>query len=42
MKHQEAAGVQHLNQDQLRSLSTQGVIKSFPKNTIMVSEGDET
>ena len=42
MKHEEAAGVQHLNQDELRGLSAQGVIKSFPKNTIIVSEGDET
>jgi CRP/FNR family cyclic AMP-dependent transcriptional regulator len=42
VKHEEAAGVQHLNQDELRALSAQGVIKSFPKNTIIVSEGDET
>lgn len=30
------------NEDELRALSAQGVIKSFPKNTIIVSEGDET
>jgi hypothetical protein len=32
----------HLNQEELRSLSSQGIIKTFPRNTIIVSEGDET
>jgi CRP/FNR family cyclic AMP-dependent transcriptional regulator len=31
-----------LDADELRALSDQGVIKSFPKNTVIVSEGDET
>jgi CRP/FNR family cyclic AMP-dependent transcriptional regulator len=32
----------HLNQEELRTLSAQGIIKAFPRNTIIVSEGDET
>jgi CRP/FNR family cyclic AMP-dependent transcriptional regulator len=31
-----------LQQDELRALSAQGVVKSFPKNTIIVTEGDAT
>ena len=31
-----------LQQDELRALSAQGVVKAFPKNTIIVTEGDET
>jgi CRP/FNR family cyclic AMP-dependent transcriptional regulator len=42
VKHAEAVAGKHLNEEELRVLSTQGVIKSFPKNTIIVSEGDET
>jgi CRP/FNR family cyclic AMP-dependent transcriptional regulator len=32
----------HLDQEELRTLSAQGIIKAFPRNTIIVSEGDET
>jgi CRP/FNR family cyclic AMP-dependent transcriptional regulator len=42
VKQTDAAVGKHLNEEELRVLSTQGVIKSFPKNTIIVSEGDET
>ena len=31
-----------LDAAELRALSEQGVIKSFPKNTVIVNEGDET
>ena len=31
-----------LDEGELRSLAEQGVIKSFPKNTVIVNEGDET
>lgn len=31
-----------LNPSELRNLSAQGVVKSYSKNTIIVSEGDET
>ncbi len=31
-----------LNAAELRALSEQGVVKSFPRNTIIVTEGDET
>lgn len=31
-----------LDESELRSLSTQGVIKSYAKNTVVVSEGDDT
>ena len=37
-----SAAETHLNRDELNALSAQGVIKSYPKNTIIVSEGDET
>ena len=39
---EKGAGASHLNADELRALTAQGVIKAFPKNTIIVSEGDET
>jgi CRP/FNR family cyclic AMP-dependent transcriptional regulator len=42
MKHDKPGGATHLKEEELRALSKQGVIKSFPKNTIIVSEGDET
>jgi CRP/FNR family cyclic AMP-dependent transcriptional regulator len=32
----------HLNKDELRALSAQGVVKSYPKNAVIVNEGDET
>lgn len=31
-----------LDENELRDLSTQGVLKSYPRNTVIVSEGDET
>src|SRR5262245_32705667 len=31
-----------LSEDQLKALAAQGVVKSFPKNAVVVSEGDET
>lgn len=31
-----------LNSDELKALSAQGVLKAYPRNTIIVSEGDET
>ena len=31
-----------LNGDELKALSAQGVLKAYPRNTIIVSEGDET
>jgi len=37
-----AASITHLNSGELKSLSAQGVVKAYPKSTIIVSEGDET
>lgn len=31
-----------LDESELRSLSARGVIKSYPRNTVIVSEGDDT
>jgi CRP/FNR family cyclic AMP-dependent transcriptional regulator len=31
-----------LHEDELQALSKQGVVKSFPRNTVIVSEGDDT
>jgi CRP/FNR family cyclic AMP-dependent transcriptional regulator len=42
MSEKSAAGLTYLNEDELRTLSAQGVIKNFPRNTVIVSEGDET
>ena len=42
MKESKAASGAHLSAEELRALSAQGIVKSFPKNTIIVSEGDET
>jgi len=39
---EKAGGWTHLSQSELGELSTQGVIKSFPRNAVIVSEGDET
>lgn len=38
----EAGAWTHLNEDELRALTAQGVVKSFPRNAVIVSEGDET
>jgi len=32
----------NLDEGELRALSAQGVIKNYPRNTVIVSEGDET
>ena len=42
MKNKDVAGWALLKEDQLRALSAEGVVKSFPKNAVIVSEGDET
>ena len=42
MKGDTAAGRQQFDKAELRALAGQGVLKSFPRNTIIVSEGDET
>ena len=42
MTNADSAAGTHLNADELKALSAQGVVKSYPKNTIIVSEGDET
>ena len=42
MQGSKAAGGTYLSGMELRALAAQGVIKAFPKNAIIVSEGDET
>jgi CRP/FNR family cyclic AMP-dependent transcriptional regulator len=42
MNGKNAAVWTHLNEDELLALSAQGIVKSFPKNAVIVSEGDET
>ncbi|MBI4203954.1 MAG: Crp/Fnr family transcriptional regulator [Betaproteobacteria bacterium] len=42
MDQKNAAVLTYLNEDELRTLSAQGVVKNFPRNTVIVSEGDET
>jgi len=42
MKNKDVADWALLEEDQLRALSAEGVVKSFPKNAVIVSEGDET
>jgi CRP/FNR family cyclic AMP-dependent transcriptional regulator len=42
MKNKDVADWALLKEDQLRALSAEGVVKSFPKNAVIVSEGDET
>jgi CRP/FNR family cyclic AMP-dependent transcriptional regulator len=42
MKGDSGSGGERFDEAELRSLADQGVLKSFPKNTIIVSEGDET
>jgi CRP/FNR family cyclic AMP-dependent transcriptional regulator len=38
----DAAARKLLNSDELKAVSAQGVVKAYPKNAIIVSEGDET
>jgi CRP/FNR family cyclic AMP-dependent transcriptional regulator len=42
MSDRDAGVLSYLNEDELKMLSSQGVVKHYPKNTIIVSEGDET
>ena len=42
MSDKNATVLTYLSEDELRALSMQGVVKNFPKNTVIVSEGDET
>jgi CRP/FNR family cyclic AMP-dependent transcriptional regulator len=42
MNDRNVAVLSYLDEDELRLLSMQGIVKNFPKNTIIVSEGDET
>lgn len=42
MTDKNATVLTYLNEEELRTLSAQGVVKNFPKNTVIVSEGDET
>lgn len=42
MNDRNVAVLSYLNENELQLLSVQGVVKNFPKNTIIVSEGDET
>jgi CRP/FNR family cyclic AMP-dependent transcriptional regulator len=42
MNDRSVAVLSYLDEDELRLLSVQGIVKNFPKNTIIVSEGDET
>ena len=42
MTDKNAAVLTYLNEGELRALSAQGVVKQFPKNMVIVSEGDET
>ena len=42
MQEDHAAARTLVGEDELRALSSQGIVKSFPKNTVIVSEGDET
>lgn len=38
----KAGGWSHLSTNELGELSAQGIVKSFPRNAVIVSEGDET
>ena len=42
MNDRNVAVLTYLDEEELRLLSVQGIVKSFPKNTIIVSEADET
>jgi CRP/FNR family cyclic AMP-dependent transcriptional regulator len=42
MSENNISASSRLNAEELSALSEQGVVKSFPKNTVIVSEGDET
>ena len=42
MSEKDAAVWTELKEDELHALFAQGVIKNFPKNVVIVSEGDET
>ena len=42
MKGSEDAAGMYLSEPELQALAAEGVIKAFPKNAIIVSEGDDT
>jgi CRP/FNR family cyclic AMP-dependent transcriptional regulator len=42
MSEQNVAAWTQLEEDELQTLFAQGVVKNFAKNTVIVSEGDET
>ena len=42
MKGAGAAAEGQLNEDELGALSAKGVVKAYPRNTVIVSEGDDT
>lgn len=42
MKGSDMPAETHLNKDELRALSEQGIVKAYPKNAVIVNEGDET
>lgn len=42
MRDQKSEAPAQLDAAELRALAEQGVIKSFPKNSVIVNEGDET
>ena len=42
MSEKNAAVWTELKENELRALFAQGVVKNFSKNTVIVSEGDET
>jgi CRP/FNR family transcriptional regulator, cyclic AMP receptor protein len=42
MSDNDATAWMHFDEDELRALAAQGVVKSFPRNAVIVSEGDDT
>jgi CRP/FNR family cyclic AMP-dependent transcriptional regulator len=42
MSDENATARMHLDEDELRALAAQGVVKTFPRNAVIVSEGDDT
>lgn len=42
MNDKNSAVLTYLNEDELRALSAQGIVKNFPRSTVIVSEDDDT
>lgn len=42
MSEDNATARTYLDEAELRALAAQGVVKSFPRNAVIVSEGDDT